>query len=121
MTPSRVTTASRAPAHRRARRARLDTAAVLGTYKSLSQVECAFRSLKTFDLHVRSIHHYTEACVRVHVFHCMLAFYVQWHRPRVWAPMLFGDELPPGCTGRSLVSSATAAVPSVPTTRPPSI
>jgi hypothetical protein len=84
----------------------LDTAAVVRTYKSLSQVERAFRSLKTLDLHVRPIHHYTEARVRAHVFLCMLAFYVQWHMQRAWAPMLFADELPPGRTGRSPVSPA---------------
>jgi len=41
--------------------AKLDTAAVVRSYKSLSQVERAFRSLKTLDLHVRPFHHYTEA------------------------------------------------------------
>ncbi|MGB4782284.1 IS1634 family transposase, partial [Candidatus Methylomirabilis sp.] len=86
--------------------ATLDTAAVVRSYKSLSQVERAFRSLKTLDLHVRPIHHYTEARVRAHVFLCMLAFYVQWHMQRAWAPMLFADELPPGRTGYSPVSPA---------------
>jgi len=84
----------------------LDTAAVVRSYKSLSQVERAFRSLKTLDLHVRPIHHYTEARVRAHVFLCMLAFYVQWHLQRAWAPMLFADELPPGRKGTSPVSPA---------------
>jgi len=86
--------------------AKLDTAAVVRSYKSLSQVERAFRSLKTLDLHVRPIHHYTEARVRAHVFLCMLAFYVQWHMQRAWAPMLFADALPPGRTGSSPVSPA---------------
>ena len=86
--------------------AKLDTAAVVRSYKSLSQVERAFRSLKTLDLHVRPIHHYTEARVRAHVFLCMLAFYVQWHMQRAWAPMLFADELPPGRMGHSPVSPA---------------
>jgi transposase len=86
--------------------AQLDTAAVVRSYKSLSQVERAFRSLKTLDLHVRPIHHRTEARVRAHVFLCMLAFYVQWHMQRAWAPMLFADELPPGRKGTSPVSPA---------------
>ncbi len=86
--------------------AQLDTAAVVRSYKSLSQVERAFRSLKTLDLHVRPLHHYTEARVRAHVFLCLLAFYVQWHMQRAWAPMLFTDELPPGRTGHSPVSPA---------------
>jgi hypothetical protein len=86
--------------------AQLDTTAVVRSYKSLSQVERAFRSLKTLDLHVRPIHHRTEARVRAHVFLCMLAFYVQWHMQRAWAPMLFADELPPGRKGTSPVSPA---------------
>jgi hypothetical protein len=84
----------------------LDTAAVVRSYKSLSQVERAFRSIKTVDLHVRPIHHRTEARVRAHVFLCMLAFYVQWHMQHAWAPMLFADELPPGRKGNSPVSPA---------------
>lgn len=86
--------------------AKLETAAVVRSYKSLSQVERAFRSLKTLDLHVRPIHHYTEPRVRAHVFLCMLAYYVQWHMQRAWAPMLFADELPPGRTSRSPVAPA---------------
>jgi hypothetical protein len=84
----------------------LDTAAVVRSYKALSQVERAFRSIKTIDLHVRPIHHRTEARVRAHVFLCMLAFYVQWHMQRAWAPMLFVDERPPGRKGTSPVSPA---------------
>jgi hypothetical protein len=84
----------------------LDTAAVVRSYKSLSQVERAFRSIKTLDLHVRPIHHRTEARVRAHVFLCMLAFHVQWYMLHAWAPMLFADELPPGRKGDSPVSAA---------------
>jgi hypothetical protein len=84
----------------------LDTAAVVESYKSLSQVERAFRSFKTIDLHVRPIHHRTEARVRAHVLLCMLAYYVQWHMQQAWAPMLFADELPPGRTSASPVSPA---------------
>ncbi len=36
-------------------------------YKSLSQVERAFRSIKTMDLEVRPIHHYQEQRVRTHL------------------------------------------------------
>lgn len=87
-------------------KAHLDTAAVVRSYKSLSQVERAFRCIKTLDLHVRPIHHRTEARVRAHVFLCMLAFHIQWHMQRAWAPMLFADELPPGRKGNSPVSPA---------------
>jgi len=84
----------------------LDTAAVVRSYKSLSHVERAFRSIKTVDLHVRPIHHRTAARVRAHVFLCMLAFYVQWHMQRAWAPMLFADEHSPARKGKSPVSPA---------------
>jgi transposase len=43
-------------------------------YKSLSQVEEAFRTMKTDDLQTRPIRHWTEARVRGHVFMCMLAY-----------------------------------------------
>jgi transposase len=62
------------------------------TYKSLSQVEQAFRCLKGVDLRVRPIHHRTPDHVRGHVFLCMLAYYVEWHLRRALAPVLFEDE-----------------------------
>lgn len=61
-------------------------------YKSLAQVERAFRSLKGIDLQIRPIHHRTENHVRAHIFLCMLAYYVQWHMRRALAPLLFDDE-----------------------------
>ncbi len=71
---------------------RLDTAAVVRTYKRLSTVERAFRSLKAVDLQVRPLHHWAERRVRAHVLLCMLSYYVQWHLERAWAPLLFRDE-----------------------------
>ena len=47
------------------------------TYKALSQVERAFRSLKTIDLHVRPIHRRVADLVRSHIFLCMLAYCVE--------------------------------------------
>jgi transposase len=61
-------------------------------YKSLAQVEHAFRSLKGMDLRIRPIHHRTEDHVRAHILVCMLAFYVEWHMRRLLAPLLFDDE-----------------------------
>lgn len=61
-------------------------------YKSLSQVEQAFRCLKGVDLRVRPIHHRTADHVRGHVFLCMLAYYVEWHLRRDLASVLFEDE-----------------------------
>lgn len=62
------------------------------TYKGLSVVERAFRSLKSVDLKLRPIHHHLEDRVRAHVFICMLAYYVEWHMRKALAPILFDDE-----------------------------
>lgn len=64
----------------------------VATYKSLSTVERAFRSLKTVDLKIRPIHHRLADRVRAHVFLCMLAYYVEWHMRRALAPLLFDDD-----------------------------
>jgi len=71
---------------------RLDANAAVAAYKSLAHVERAFRSMKTIDLNVRPVFHYSESRVRVHVFLCMLAYYVQWHMRARLKPMLFDDE-----------------------------
>jgi transposase len=60
-------------------------------YKSLSQVEAAFRNLKSDDLKIRPIYHYTEDRVRAHLFLCMLAYYVKWHMTEAWRSLLFAD------------------------------
>jgi hypothetical protein len=61
-------------------------------YKALSQVERAFRSLKTIDLHVRPIHHRVADRVRSHIFLCLLAYYVEWHMREAWRSLVFADE-----------------------------
>ncbi len=71
---------------------RLSTDDAVRSYKSLSQVERAFRSIKTIDLKVRPIHHRLESRVRAHIFLCMLAYYVEWHMREAWRPLLFCDE-----------------------------
>ena len=70
----------------------LDDAASVRAYKSLSMVERAFRCLKTVDLHVRPIHHWLGDRVRVHVFLCMLAYYLEWNLRARLAPMLYDDD-----------------------------
>ena len=72
----------------------LDAEQTVEAYKSLSQVERAFRSYKTVDLKVRPIFHRLADRVRAHVFLCMLAYYVEWHMREALAPMLFDDEDP---------------------------
>jgi transposase len=69
----------------------LDDAATVRSYKSLSQVERAFRCIKTVDLHVRPVHHWLADRVRAHVFLCMLVYYLEWHMRRKLAPLLFDD------------------------------
>lgn len=72
--------------------ARMDAPTCVRTYKSLAQVERAFRSIKTMDLKVRPIHHHLEGRVRAHIFLCMLAYYVEWHMRDVWRELMFADE-----------------------------
>jgi len=71
---------------------RLGSAGVVRAYKSLAHVERAFGGLKAVDLQVRPIRHHTADRVRAHILLCMLAYYVQWHLERAWAPLLFRDE-----------------------------
>src|SRR5882724_4905630 len=70
----------------------LSSQQVVASYKSLSGVERAFRSLKTVDLHVRPIHHRLPDRVRAHILLCMLAYYVEWHMRQLLAPILFDDH-----------------------------
>jgi hypothetical protein len=80
------------------------------SYKGLSAVERAFRSLKTVDLHVRPIYHRLPERVRAHVFLCMLAYYVEWHMRRKLAPMLFDDQDRKGAAGSRASVVAPAKV-----------
>ena len=73
-------------------RRRLSAADSVRSYKRLASVEQAFRSLKGVDLMVRPIYHRVEPRVRAHIFLCMLAYYVEWHLRRSWAPLLFEEE-----------------------------
>ena len=70
----------------------LNSDEVVDSYKRLSVVERAFRCLKTVDLKIRPIYHYTADRVRSHIFLCMLAYYVEWHMREKLAPILFQDE-----------------------------
>jgi transposase len=86
---------------------RLTAADAVRQYKGLAQVERAFRCLKGIDVRVRPIYHRTEDHVRAHIFLCMLAYYVDWHLRRAWAPLLFEDEtLPRDRWTRDPVASA---------------
>ncbi len=69
-----------------------DAAGVVRAYKSLARVERAFRSLKTVDLELRPVFHWTAPRVRAHVLLCMLAYYLEWHMRQCLAPLLFEDH-----------------------------
>jgi transposase len=69
----------------------MDSAECVRSYKSLAQVERAFRSIKGMDLKVRPIHHRLEGRVRAHLLLCMLAYYVEWHLREAWRELLFAD------------------------------
>jgi transposase len=71
--------------------ARMDAPECVRNYKSLANVERAFRSLKTIELKVRPIHHRTADRVRAHIFLCMLAYYVEWHLREAWRELMFAD------------------------------
>jgi len=71
---------------------RMDAAQTVRSYKQLSEVERAFRSIKTMNLMVRPIRHRLEDRVRAHIFLSTLAYYVLWHMIEAWRPLLFADE-----------------------------
>ncbi len=86
---------------------RLDADETVRSYKRLSQVERAFRALKTVDLKVRPIYHRLEDRVRAHLFLCLLAYYVEWHLLEAWRPLLFADEDQAAKATRDPVAPAT--------------
>lgn len=71
--------------------AQMDAPECVRSYKSLANVERAFRSMKTIDLKVRPIHHRLADRVRAHIFLCMLAYYVEWHLREAWRELMFAD------------------------------
>jgi hypothetical protein len=62
------------------------------SYKSLAQVERAFRSLKSVDLQIRPVYHWLAPRVRAHLFLCMLAYHVEWHMRERLAPILYAEH-----------------------------
>jgi transposase len=69
----------------------MGAAETVQAYKDLSHVERAFRSLKSVDLEIRPIRHWSADRVRAHVFLCMLAYHVERHLREALAPLLFHD------------------------------
>lgn len=88
---------------------RLSAEDTVSAYKSLAQVERAFRTMKGVDLQIRPIHHWLGTRVRAHVFLCMLAYYVEFHMRRALAPMLFTEHAPEARERKSAVAPAQAS------------
>jgi hypothetical protein len=89
----------------------LDSGEVVASYKSLAQVERAFRAFNT-DLDIRPIRHHTEERVRAHMFLRMLSYYITWHMHDRLAPLLFTDDDKPA-------AQATRPSPVAPAARSP--
>ena len=70
-----------------------------------------FGRVKTVDLELRPVFHWTAPRVRAHVLLCMLAYYLQWHMRRSLATMLF-DEPDPAAREAQRTSPVAKAEPS---------
>jgi len=80
---------------------------VVRSYKLLSRVERAFRSLKSLELLVGPLFHRLEERVRAHIFLCMLAYYLEWHMKEAWRELLWSDEEVDDRWSRDPVAPAT--------------
>jgi transposase len=88
-------------------REKLGSEDAVRSYKLLSQVEQAFRSLKSLELLVGPLFHRLEERVRAHIFLCVLAYYVQWHMKQAWRELLWSDEEVEGRWTRDPVAPAS--------------
>ena len=86
----------------------LDDAATVKSYKSLSLLEHAIRSIKTVDLKVRPVYHWLAERVRAHVFLCMLGYCLEWHMRQRWrrCSTMTMTKRPSRRSGASLVAKA---------------
>lgn len=66
----------------------ISAVAAVKSYKSLIQVEQAFRNLKTAQLEIRPVFHKTDDRIKCHVFICMLSYYVMWHMRQRLRPLV---------------------------------
>lgn len=75
---------------------KLDTKELRGRYKSLIQVEQAFRTMKTTDLFVRPIRHWNPDRVRGHVFLCMLSYLIIWKARQLFSDFISRKQVDEG-------------------------
>jgi transposase len=84
----------------------IPTAEVRERYKSLAQVEQAFRTMKNTELYVRPLRHWNPERVKGHVFVCMLAYMIVWKARRLFRPFMTdegeADTRNPGVSLRSV-------------------
>jgi transposase len=69
----------------------MSTQEVVESYKALGNIERAFRNMKTVTLEMRPVHHKMDKRIEAHIFICMLAYYVQWHMHKAFAPIYEAD------------------------------
>jgi transposase len=67
-------------------------AEVVRTYKSLINVEQAFRNLKTTQLEIHPVFHHSDDRIKAHVFICMLSYYLLWHLQQRLKPLYAIDS-----------------------------
>lgn len=74
-----------------ASKAELSISDAVKNYKSLIEVEQAFRSMKTVALEIRPIYHRTDDRIKAHIFICMLAYYIMWHMKSRLEPLFLAN------------------------------
>ena len=67
---------------------------IVEAYKSLINVEQAFRNIKTVQLEIRPVYHRTDERIKSHVFICMLSYYLLWHMNKALKPLYEDPEHP---------------------------
>lgn len=82
---------------------RQSTEGLQNRYKDLKYVEQTFRTMKTADIQVRPIRHFSEAQVRGHIFACFLAYRVVWELRQRLHPVLERDPATKRCEAGSLI------------------
>jgi transposase len=81
---------------------RLSKEQLLARYKDLKMVEQAFRTMKTTELQIRPVRHWTVENVKGHVFMCFLAYRIIWELRQRLAPLLSRDPYTHQCESGSL-------------------
>jgi transposase len=60
-------------------------------YKNFTQVECAFRTVKTPDLRVRPIYHRSDERIKYHLFLTVLSYYAEYFMRQARNQLTFAD------------------------------